>query len=122
MGMDRPDLLKFIGRKDLNQRQLAKKLNKSAGFVNQVVAGESNVSYDTMLALVKLGINADELLGAELGEMFRKQCHEEYVTKNNIDIGVNNKTVVDGIKTVINGLNIILKQCDKAEITKQKEV
>lgn len=110
-------MLKFMHRTGQSQTDLAKSLNKTDSYISKVTKvnakSPSSVSYSVMLELVELGLNADELLGEALGEKFRKRCHEEYVTKNNIAIGVNNKTVVDGIKTVINGLNIILKQCDK---------
>jgi transcriptional regulator with XRE-family HTH domain len=112
--MKRPDLLKFIARIGTTQTKLAKKLNLSKGFINQVVNGKSTVSYETILNLAKEGINAEELLGEELGAAFCKRCYEEFLAKNNMIPNIeNNKKLTEGIKTAINGLNLVLQGCGK---------
>ena len=120
-------MLKFMHRTGKNQTDLAKSLNKSDSYISKVTKANtkkpSSVSYGVMLELVELGLNADELLGEALGEKFRKRCHEEYVQKNNMIVttGVDNKTMVDGMKSVIHGFNIMLKQYEKDSSQQEKK-
>ncbi len=99
-----PNIVNFTARLNLTYRELAEKIGKTTGFVGQLASGASSVSYDTMLDLVKLGINANELFGDELGKSFKKQCHEEYIKENNGVISANG----DVKSIVIAGLRKIL--------------
>jgi len=79
--MEAPNIVDFTGRLNLTYRELAEKIGKTTGFVGQLASGASSVSYDTMLDLVRLGINANELFGEELGEIFKNRCYEEISAK-----------------------------------------
>jgi transcriptional regulator with XRE-family HTH domain len=114
--METPNIVSFTSRMNLTYKELAEKISKSTGFVGQLASGDSSVSYNTMLDLVRLGMNADELFGEELAKMFRKRCYEEFLEQNGVNNGItSNKSVAEGIRTVIGGLNLILKEYETSE-------
>jgi len=114
--METPNIVSFTNRLNLTYKELAEKINKSTGFVGQLASGDSSVSYNTMLDLVRLGMNADELFGEELAQNFRKRCYEEFLEQNGVTNSLTgNKSLVEGIKTVIGGLNLILRECENSE-------
>lgn len=116
--MKKPDIARFTGRLNMTYKDLAEKIGKTTGFIGQLASEKSDtsVSYDTLLNLVKEGINADELFGEELGEIFRKRCYEEFLAKNEVTNGIGDKNVAIGIKTIIGGLNLILQEYDNSDI------
>jgi transcriptional regulator with XRE-family HTH domain len=102
--MKGPDIIQFTNRIGLNYRQLAERLGKSTGFIGQMAAGRSSVSYDTMLALVELGMNAEELFGVELGKVFRKRCANESAQGvESVDEQKAGEIVLMGLRRILRG-------------------
>jgi transcriptional regulator with XRE-family HTH domain len=82
---------------------LAEKLGKSAALVSQIASGRCGVSYDTLVALVRAGMSAEEMFGEELGREFKRRCCEEC---NGGGSGADEERAM---KVVLSGIQGILK-------------